>query len=251
MENNNKKKIIQIKNLSKSFDNKKILNKINLDLYEKESLAIIGISGSGKSVLLKCIIGLLSPDKGSIKVDGREIVNTSSKIKENILLNFGVTFQNGALFDSLTVWENIVFRTVKFKKLSKNEAQKLASSIIINLGLDKNILNLYPSELSGGMQKRVAIARAICDKPKILLFDEPTSGLDPITGSIIDDLIKNTVSRLGVSTITITHDMSSVFKFADRVVLINNREVEWTGKPNKMTGSKNQTIKKFLENDKS
>ena len=159
-----------------------------------------------------------------------------------------MTFQNGALFDSLTVWENIVFRTIKFNKLSKNDAKKLALSIILNLGLDKNILNLYPSELSGGMQQRVAIARAICDKPKILLFDEPTSGLDPITGSIIDELIKNTVSRLGVTAITITHDMSSVFKFADRVILINNNNIEWVGLPKKMNDSKNETIKKFLKN---
>ena len=248
MKQNNKNKIIQIRNLTKSFDKNVILNNINLDLFEKESLAIIGKSGSGKSVLLKCIIGLLTPNKGSIKIDGREMVNSSSREKEKILLDFGVTFQNGALFDSLTVWENIVFRTIKFNKLSKNDAKKLALSIILNLGLDKNILNLYPSELSGGMQKRVAIARAICDKPKILLFDEPTSGLDPITGSIIDELIKNTVSRLGVTAITITHDMSSVFKFADRVILINNNNIEWVGLPKKMNDSKNETIKKFLKN---
>ena len=134
--------------------------------------------------------------------------------------------------------------------MSKDEAKKLATSIIVNLGLDEHIINLYPSELSGGMQKRVSIARAICDKPKILLFDEPTSGLDPITGSLIDDLIKNTVSRLGVSAITITHDMSSVFKFADRVILINDNHIEWIGEPKKMNISTNQTIKEFLKNVK-
>ena len=142
MKKKNKNKIIQIRNLTKSFDKNVILNNINLDLFEKESLAIIGKSGSGKSVLLKCIIGLLTPNKGSIKIDGREMVNSSPREKENILLDFGVTFQNGALFDSLTVWENIVFRTIKFNKLSKNDAKKLALSIILNLGLDKNILNL-------------------------------------------------------------------------------------------------------------
>ena len=229
-----KNKIIKIRNLYKKFDDKYVLNNINLDLYEKESLAIIGKSGSGKSVLLKCIIGLLKPDKGSIKIYDQEIVNSSNKIKEKILLNFGVTFQNGALFDSLPIWENIVFRNMKLNKMNIKEAQILASSIIKNLGLNPKIIHQFPSELSGGMQKRVSIARAICDNPNILLFDEPTSGLDPITGDLIDDLIKNNVAKLGVSTITITHDMSSVFKYANRVILINENKIDWSGKPKEM-----------------
>ena len=241
-----KNKIIKIRNLYKKFDDKYVLNNINLDLYEKESLAIIGKSGSGKSVLLKCIIGLLEPDKGSIKIYNQEIVNSPNKIKEKILLNFGVTFQNGALFDSLPIWENIVFRNMKLNKMNNKEAQKLASSIIKNLGLKQNIIHQFPSELSGGMQKRVSIARAICDNPNILLFDEPTSGLDPITGDLIDDLIKNNVAKLGVSTITITHDMSSVFKYANRVILINENKIDWSGKPKEMLKSNNLTIKKFL-----
>ena len=242
-----KKKIIKIQNLYKNFNDKNVLNNINLDLYENESLAIIGKSGSGKSVLLKCIIGLLKPDKGSIKIFDKEIVNSSFKVKEEILLNFGVTFQNGALFDSLQIWENIVFRILKLKNISKDNAYKLASNIIKNVGLDESIIHQYPSELSGGMQKRVAIARSICDDPNILLFDEPTSGLDPITGSLIDDLIKRTVSKLGVSTITITHDMSSVFKYANRVILINDNKIEWSGTPNQMLKSKNVTIKNFIK----
>ena len=241
-----KNKIIKIRNLYKKFDDKYVLKNINLDLYEKESLAIIGKSGSGKSVLLKCIIGLLEPDKGSIKIYNQEIVNSPNKIKEKILLNFGVTFQNGALFDSLPIWENIVFRNMKLNKMNNKEAQKLASSIIKNLGLKQNIIHQFPSELSGGMQKRVSIARAICDNPNILLFDEPTSGLDPITGDLIDDLIKNNVAKLGVSTITITHDMSSVFKYANRVILINDNKIDWSGKPKEMLRSNNLTIKKFL-----
>ena len=241
-----KNKIIKIRNLYKKFDDKYVLNNINLDLYEKESLAIIGKSGSGKSVLLKCIIGLLKPDNGSIKIYNQEIVNSPNKIKEKILLNFGVTFQNGALFDSLPIWENIVFRNMKLNKMNNKEAQKLASSIIKNLGLKQNIIHQFPSELSGGMQKRVSIARAICDNPNILLFDEPTSGLDPITGDLIDDLIKNNVAKLGVSTITITHDMSSVFKYANRVILINDNKIDWSGKPKEMLRSNNLTIKKFL-----
>ena len=245
-----KQKIIKVKNLTKKFHDHLVLKNINLNLYENESLAIIGKSGSGKSVLLKCLIGLINPDQGSIKVFNTEIINTKTSVKEKILLNFGVTFQNGALFDSLPVWENIVFKIIRFKKIDNIEGQKLASSIIKDLGLDPIILNQYPPELSGGMQKRVAIARAICDNPKILLFDEPTSGLDPITGSMIDNLIKKTVKKLGISTITITHDMSSVFKYANRVILINNNTIEWEGKPSQMKVSNNQTIKEFLYSNK-
>ncbi len=241
-----KQKIIKIRNLNKKFDDRYVLNNINLDLYEKESLAIIGKSGSGKSVLLKCIIGLLKPESGSIKIYDQEIVNSKKIIKEKILLNFGVTFQNGALFDSLPIWENIVFRIIKLHKMKIKDAQKLASSIIKNVGLNPNIIHQFPSELSGGMQKRVSIARAICDNPNILLFDEPTSGLDPITGDLIDDLIKDNVVKLCVSTITITHDMSSVFKYANRVILINDNKIDWSGKPNEMLSSNNLTIKKFL-----
>ncbi len=241
-----KKKIIKIRNLNKKFDDRYVLNNINLDLYEKESLAIIGKSGSGKSVLLKCIIGLLKPESGSIKIYDQEIINSKNIIKEKILLNFGVTFQNGALFDSLPIWENIVFRIMKLHKMKIKDAQKLASSIIKNVGLNPNIIHQFPSELSGGMQKRVSIARAICDNPNILLFDEPTSGLDPITGDLIDDLIKDNVAKLGVSTITITHDMSSVFKYANRVILINENKIDWSGKPTEMLRSNNLTIKKFL-----
>ena len=196
------------------------------------------------------MIGLINPDQGSIKVLNTEIINAKKSVKEKILLNYGVTFQNGALFDSLPVWENIVFKIMRFKKITNKEGQRLASSVIKNLGLDPIILNQYPSELSGGMQKRVAIARAICDNPKILLFDEPTSGLDPITGTMIDNLIKKTINKHGISSITITHDMSSVFKYANRVILINNNKIEWEGKPSEMKSSDNQTIKKFLHSNK-
>ena len=176
------------------------------------------------------------------------MVNVSTRIKEDTL-NFGVTFQNGALFDSLTVWENITFRVTKLKKMSKEKAYTLAAEILEIVGLNDSVINQYPSELSGGMQKRVAIGRAICDNPNILLFDEPTSGLDPITGSLIDDLIKSTVVKLGVSTITITHDMSSVFKYANRVILINQNKIEWSGTPREMLKSNNLTVKNFIKND--
>lgn len=239
--------IIKVRNLSKKFDKNIVLEDINFDLYEGESLAIIGASGSGKSVLLKNIIGLLKPDKGSIKINNVETVNLSRSKKEDLLLDLGITFQHGALFDSLKVWENIVFKIQRLKKLSIKDGQKIALDIIKNLGLKPEVLNLYPSEISGGMQKRVAIARAICSKPKILLFDEPTSGLDPVTGSIIDELIVNSVKSLGASAITITHDMASVSRIADKIILIDQQKISWAGKPEEMLKSSNLKIQQFIK----
>ena len=239
--------IIKVRNLSKKFDKNIVLEDINFDLYEGESLAIIGASGSGKSVLLKNIIGLLKPDKGSIKINNIETVNLSRAKKEDLLLDLGITFQHGALFDSLKVWENIVFKIQRLKKLSIKDGQKIALDIIKNLGLKPEVLNLYPSEISGGMQKRVAIARAICNRPKILLFDEPTSGLDPVTGSIIDELIVNSVKSLGASAITITHDMASVSRIADKIILIDQQKISWAGKPEEMLKSDNLKIQQFIK----
>ena len=242
-----KKIIIEVNNLTKSFDNNIILKNINFRLLEGESLAIIGASGSGKSVLLKNIIGLLKPDKGSIKINSEEIINLSRSKKENILLKLGITFQHGALFDSLRVWENIIFKIQNQENLSKIKGQELALSIIKRLGLSPKILNLFPSEISGGMQKRVAIARAICGNPKILLFDEPTSGLDPVTASLIDDLIKTAVKIVGATAITITHDMASVSRIADKVILIDNQTISWSGTPKQMLKSSNLKIKEFIK----
>ncbi|MDC0227733.1 ATP-binding cassette domain-containing protein [Alphaproteobacteria bacterium] len=242
-----KKVIIEVNNLTKSFDNNIILKNINFHLLEGESLAIIGASGSGKSVLLKNIIGLLKPDKGSIKINSEEIINLSRSKRENILLKLGITFQHGALFDSLRVWENIIFKIQNQEKLSKIKGQELALSIIKRLGLSPKILNLFPSEISGGMQKRVAIARAICGNPKILLFDEPTSGLDPVTASLIDDLIKTAVKIVGATAITITHDMASVSRIADKVILIDNQTISWSGTPKQMLKSSNLKIKEFIK----
>ena len=242
-----KKIIIKVRNLSKKFDKNIVLEDINFDLYDGESLAIIGASGSGKSVLLKNIIGLLKPDKGSIKINNIETVNLSRAKKEDLLLDLGITFQHGALFDSLKVWENIVFKIQRLKKLSIKDGQKIALDIIKNLGLKPEVLNLYPSEISGGMQKRVAIARAICSRPKILLFDEPTSGLDPVTGSIIDELIVNSVKSLGASAITITHDMASVSRIADKIILIDQQKISWAGKPEEMLKSDNLKIQQFIK----
>ena len=239
--------VIEVNELKKSFNGNVVLENINFKLFEGESLAIIGASGSGKSVLLKNIIGLLKPDSGSIKINNKNIVNLPRLQKENLLLELGITFQHGALFDSLRNWENIVFKVKNREKLSNKDAEILAVSIIKKLGLEPKILNLYPSEISGGMQKRIAIARAICGNPKILLFDEPTSGLDPVTGSLIDELIITAVKTVGGSAITITHDMASVCRIADKVILIDNQTISWSGTPREMLNSTNSKIKEFIK----
>ena len=245
--NVNDKIVIEVNDLKKSFNGNLVLEKINFKLFEGESLAIIGASGSGKSVLLKNIIGLLKPDTGSIKINNKNIVNLPRVQKENLLLELGITFQHGALFDSLRNWENIVFKVKNREKLSNKDAEILAISIIKKLGLEPEILNLYPSEISGGMQKRIAIARAICGNPKILLFDEPTSGLDPVTGSLIDELIITAVKTVGGSAITITHDMASVCRIADKVILIDNQTISWSGTPREMLNSTNLKIQEFIK----
>ena len=248
MENQSEKKIIiKVSDLSKSFNNNLILKDINFQLFEGESLAIIGESGSGKSVLLKNIIGLLLPDKGSIEINNVEMVNLNRKLKEKMLLDLGITFQHGALFDSLKIWENIIFKIANKEQINNKQGKQLAFSIVQQLGLQPNILDLYPSEISGGMQKRVAIARAICGNPKILLFDEPTSGLDPVTGSLIDKLIKTAVSTVGGSAITITHDMASVCRIADKVILIDGQTISWSGTPKDMFDSTNAKIQEFIK----
>ena len=239
--------VIEVNDLKKSFNGNVVLENINFKLFEGESLAIIGASGSGKSVLLKNIIGLLKPDSGSIKINNKNIVNLPRLQKEKLLLELGITFQHGALFDSLRNWENIVFKIKNREKLSNKDAEILAVSIIKKLGLEPKILNLYPSEISGGMQKRIAIARAICGNPKILLFDEPTSGLDPVTGSLIDELIITAVKTVGGSAITITHDMASVCRIADKVILIDNQTISWSGTPREMLNSTNSKIKEFIK----
>ena len=243
----NKKIIIKVSDLSKSFNNNIVLKNINFKLLEGESLAIIGASGSGKSVLLKNIIGILQPDKGSILINDTEMVNLPRNLKEKILLDLGITFQHGALFDSLKNWENIIFKTANKEKINNKQGKQLAFSIIKQLGLQPEILDLYPSEISGGMQKRVAIARAICGNPKILLFDEPTSGLDPVTGSLIDQLIKTAVRTVGGSAITITHDMASVCRIADKVILIDKQTISWSGTPKQMFNSANTKIQEFIK----
>lgn len=220
---------IKIENLKKSFSGKDILTGVSVEVAPQESLVIIGTSGCGKSVTLKCLLGLITPDSGSIFIDGRNTVGQSRKEREQMLQNFGMTFQFGALFDSLPIWENITFRLRQKVTMSREEACQTAREIVGQLGLGAHVIDQYPAELSGGMQKRVALARAVADKPEILLFDEPTSGLDPITGGVIDNLIKDSVNRLGATAITISHDMASVRRIADKVAMIHQGKVIWCG----------------------
>jgi phospholipid/cholesterol/gamma-HCH transport system ATP-binding protein len=220
---------IDISNLYKQFGQNVVLNNFNLAIKNGESLCLIGTSGCGKSVALKCLIGLIHADSGSIKVDGQETLGQSRSEHENLLNRFGMTFQFGALFDSLPIWENVTFRLRQKEKLNRKIAREIAGDIIDQLGLAPRVLDLYPAELSGGMQKRAAIARAIADKPEILLFDEPTSGLDPITSGVINDLILNSVKRLGATTLTISHDMASVRQIADKVAMIHHGSIIWCG----------------------
>ena len=230
-------KKISIIKLKKRFGNTVVLNNINLDIYEQESLAIIGESGSGKSVLTKCINGLIEFDDGQIIFEQSYDVKT---LKKNKILdhtsNFGVLFQHSALFDSLTNEENIFF-----------QKKDRDYSILKDVGLDSEILKKNPSDLSAGMQKRVSLARAIVSEPKILIFDEPTTGLDPIMADQINLLLRKLVTEKKLTTITITHDMESVYEFADRVAFIKNGKIMWCGKVENISSSNNVSMKKFIE----
>ena len=237
---------IKIDNLKKSFAGKDILKGVSVEVAAQESLVIIGTSGCGKSVTLKCLLGLITPDSGTIAIDGVNTVGQSRAAREAMLHRFGMTFQFGALFDSLPIWENITFRLRQKVKMSKQEARDIARDIVGQLGLGAHVIDQYPAELSGGMQKRVALARAVADKPEILLFDEPTSGLDPITGGVIDNLIKDSVKRLGATAITISHDMASVRRIADKVAMIHNGVVIWCGPVSEMDDTGIPEVDQFV-----
>ena len=237
---------IEIAGVTKSFDSKHVLKGIDLKVACQESLVIIGTSGCGKSVLMKCLNGLIRPDGGSIKIDGTEILGRGRSALEDLRQRFGMTFQFGALFDSLPIWENVTFRLRHQQALSKTQAREIAAQTITQLGLSESIIDQYPAELSGGMQKRVALARAIVDEPEILLFDEPTSGLDPITGGVIDQLIIDAKKRLGATTVTISHDMASVRRIADKVAMIYNGVIIWAGSAYDMDESGIPEVHQFV-----
>ena len=237
---------IKIRDLHKSFGKKQVLNGVDLDICKGESLVVIGGSGTGKSVLIKCIQGLLVPDSGSIEIDGIEIVNENSDVIDGMHSKMGMLFQGGALFDSLKVWENVAFDLVQNRGVSKKEAKIVAIKVLRQVGLSSDIADLYPSELSGGMQKRVGLARAVITKPEIIFFDEPTTGLDPIMADVINDLIVESAKGLGATTLTITHDMASVKKIADKVAMLYKGKIIWQGTVKEMEKTDNPYVQQFI-----
>lgn len=240
-----KRKKIIVRNLSKSFDGREVLKNISFDVYEGEIFILMGGSGSGKSTTIKHIIGLLQPDSGSIEIDGIDI----TKLSKNELIDFrkklGYLFQEGALFDSLTVWENVGFYFLENTKIKEKEIKKLASEKLALVGL-KGIEELYPSELSGGMKKRVSLARAISTNPQIILYDEPTSGLDPVTSAMIDKLIVSMRDNLGVTSIVVTHDLDSAFNIGDRIAMIHKGVIYAIGTPEEIRNNKDPIVQQFI-----
>jgi phospholipid/cholesterol/gamma-HCH transport system ATP-binding protein len=218
---------IELRGLVKAFGDKRVLDGVDLSVRRGESLVIIGGSGTGKSVTLKCILGILTPDAGAVLIDGRPFAEVDRRA---FLRNFGMLFQGGALFDSLPVWRNVAFRLLEARKpMRPKEAHALAVAKLARVGLGPEVADLYPAELSGGMQKRVGLARAIATDPDLIFFDEPTAGLDPIMAGVINDLIRELVSEMGATAVTITHDMTTVRTVADEVAMLHGGVVRWSG----------------------
>lgn len=234
--------ILKIEKLHKSFGEKVILNDFNINITRNTSQVIIGGSGTGKSVLLKCILGLIEPDQGIISYNNTPL-NRDTRKEINFYDEIGMLFQGAALFDSLTVWENITF-AIKSKR--KNDLREIALDKIHKVGLDSTVLDLYPSELSGGMQKRVALARAIAKDPQLLFFDEPTTGLDPIMADVINNLINEIIDQVGATAITITHDMESAKKIADKISMLYKGNIIWSGDPSEIECSNNPYVDQFI-----
>ena len=220
---------IEVRGLKKAFGPKVVLDGLDLEVGRNESLVVIGGSGTGKSVLIKNMIGILRPDGGSIKIDGEETAGVTGPARDRVSQKFGMLFQSSALFDGMSVWRNVAFRLMDGHGLSESEAKDLAIEKLAQVGLGPSIAEMSPADLSGGMQKRVGLARAIATAPEILFFDEPTTGLDPIMGDVINDLIVKCVRELGASALTITHDMSSARKIADRIAMLYKGKIIWHG----------------------
>ena len=237
---------IRIRDLHKRFGAKQVLDGVDLDVAEGESVVVIGGSGTGKSVLLKCILGLLEPDRGSILIDGEEVVGLGRRAREQVMQKFGMLFQSAALFDSLPVWENVAFGLLNIKKLGRAEAKERAIETLGQVGLGADVADLWPAELSGGMRKRVGLARAIATQPEILFFDEPTTGLDPIMADVINELIARSVRHLGATAISITHDMASARKIADRIAMLYQGRIIWQGPVAQIDHSGNPYVEQFI-----
>jgi len=237
---------IVLKNVHKAFGPKQVLNGVNLSVPKGRSVVVIGGSGTGKSVMIKTILGIIHPDSGSITIGGEEVTGLRGKERDQLLLRFGMLFQGAALFDSLPVWENVAFGLIQGRNTPRKEARDIAMEKLGQVGLGPEVGGLYPAELSGGMQKRVGLARAVAADPEIIFFDEPTTGLDPIMADVINNLIVDCVKRLGATTISITHDMVSARKIADRIAMIHKGEIIWQGPARAIDTSGNPFVDQFI-----
>ncbi len=237
---------IAIRGVRKSFGRNRVLDGIDLDCGAGESLIIIGGSGTGKSVLVKCILGLLRPDEGSIRIDDAETVGLGRRARKALLQKCGVLFQGSALFDSLKVWENVAFGLIQGRGMPRDAAREVAITKLSAVGLGRDVAELRPAELSGGMQKRVALARAIAADPEIIFFDEPTTGLDPIMSDVINNLILECVRGLGATAVSITHDMVSARKVGDHIAMLHKGQIVWHGPATEIDRSGNPFVDQFI-----
>ncbi len=236
--------MITLTDVTKAFGDNRVLQGVNLSIARGESMVIIGGSGTGKSVLLKCVLGLVTPDSGRITLEGEDV---SRAERDAFLARFGMLFQGAALFDSLRVWENVAFRLLRGRlKRPRDAAREVAIEKLRRVGLGPQVADLYPAELSGGMQKRVGLARAIAAEPEVIFFDEPTTGLDPIMSGVINDLIREIVTEMGATAMTITHDMTSVRAIADRVAMLHGGLVRWTGTVQEMDDTPDPYVQQFI-----
>ncbi|MFM2042765.1 MAG: putative transporter, ATP-binding protein [Pseudomonadota bacterium] len=237
---------ISLEGVRKAFGPKVVLDGVDLTVKRGESVVIIGGSGTGKSVLLKCILGILQPDRGTIRIDGEDTTHVGGRDRERMLTKFGMLFQGAALFDSLPVWENVAFGLIQGRRMPRREAKDRAIATLAAVGLKPEVGDLFPAELSGGMQKRVGLARAVATQPEIIFFDEPTTGLDPIMADVINDLIVKCVKDLGATTLSITHDMASARKIADRIAMLYQGKLIWVGPVGEIDRSGNPYVDQFI-----
>ncbi len=236
---------LRIRGLKKAFNGKQVLDGVDLDVMQATSMVVIGGSGSGKSVLLKCVLGLLAPDEGVIEIDGQDLASLDDRTRDARRAEIGMLFQNAALFDSLPVWENVTFALLAKHGVTRAQARERAGVILNQVGLDASVGAMSPAELSGGMQKRVGLARAIAANPQMLFFDEPTTGLDPIMGAVIDGLIVDCVKRLGSTAVAITHDMASARRIGDQAAMLYRGRIVWQGSADRLLDSGNPMVDQF------
>ena len=238
--------LLQLAGVEKSFGTNQVLRGVDIDVARGQSLVIIGGSGSGKSVMLKNALGLMTPDKGTIFFDGEDVTQATGKTREKMRARIGMLFQSGALFDSLTVWENVAFRLINSEGMRRKDAKERAIETLKKVRLGSDVGALYPAEISGGMQKRVSLARSIISEPDLIFFDEPTTGLDPITADAINDLILEMVRGLGAAAVTITHDMASAKKIADEIAMLYEGKIIWRGPAKDVYASGNEYVDQFV-----